>query len=135
MITNDVEALSQWLQYTMLCIHKYSVHTLYKPCPQLYIVDWLSQNNHTENRDQEITGMNVNMHTISNAADIPIYTSIHIHRGHTGSNQPRCGTVKAKKYIIRGWPHFKDEVEHSIQKYWPIRNELAMINDVAMKCK
>ena len=39
-----------------MCAH------LYQPGPELYIVDWWSWNNHVENKDQEITGMNVNTH-------------------------------------------------------------------------
>ena len=60
----------------MLCIHWYSVYILYKPGPELYVADWLSQNNHADSKDQEITGMNGNVHVISTAVDIPIYTSI-----------------------------------------------------------
>ena len=49
---------------------------LYKPGPDLYLVDWLPQNNLTENKDREITGMNVNIHAIITALDILICTSI-----------------------------------------------------------
>ena len=49
------------------------MHILYKPGPELCIVNWLSQNHHTENEGQEIMGVNVNMHAISS---IPICTSI-----------------------------------------------------------
>ena len=55
-----------------------------KDCPKLYLVDWLSHNNHTENRDQEITGINIITHTISVTADIPICTSI---EGHKSSHE------------------------------------------------
>ena len=37
-----------------------------------------------------------------------------------------------KVYIIEGWPHKKD-VALDIQKYWPIRHELAMKDGVAIK--
>ena len=47
----------QW-QHIMLRIHQYRVHIIYKPGPDLHVTDWLSWNNHTENKDQEITGMN-----------------------------------------------------------------------------
>ena len=52
------------------------MHMLYKPGPELYAVDSLSQHNHTENRDQEIAGMNIGIHTISTVVDIPVFTSI-----------------------------------------------------------
>ena len=67
MINKGVTTLSHWLQCIMLCIHQYSMGILYKPSPELYIADWLSHNNHTENREQEITGMNVNIPTICTA--------------------------------------------------------------------
>ena len=49
---------------------------LYKPGPELYISDWLCHNSNTENRDQEITGMNVNILTTGTPADIPVCTPI-----------------------------------------------------------
>ena len=60
---------------------------------------------------------------------------MHIHRGHTGSNQPRCRPVKAKSVQNARLAMQKDEVQHSIQKYWQIRHELAMIDVIAMKGK
>ena len=69
-ISKDVAMLSQHLKCIVLCIYQYSVHILHKPGPDLYEADWLSQNNHTENNDQEITGMNINMHAIITAVDI-----------------------------------------------------------------
>ena len=76
MINKNVATLLQHLQCIMLCIYQYRVHIIYKPDPELYIVDWLFQNNHTENRNQEIIGMNVNMHAISTLVDISICSSI-----------------------------------------------------------
>ena len=73
-ISKDVATLYQHLQLIMLHIHQYRLHILYKPGPNLYIADWLSQNNHTENRDQEITGMN--MYAISISVNAPLCTSI-----------------------------------------------------------
>ena len=36
---------------------------------------------------------------------------------------------------MQGWLHKKDKVEQSMKQYWPIRHELAMINDIAMTGK
>ena len=44
--------------------------------PDLYIVDRLFQNNHTEDRNQEFTRMNIDMHAISTLVNVPISTSI-----------------------------------------------------------
>ena len=49
---------------------------LYKPGPDLYIVDWLSWHNNTENRDQEMAGMSITMHTIGIVGDIRVCTLI-----------------------------------------------------------
>ena len=40
-----------------------------------------------------------------------------------------------KAYKILGWPHKKEEVDHSMRKYWPLRNELAIIDGISMKGK
>ena len=37
--------------------------------------------------------------------------------------------------IIRGWPHTKDEVQPDIERSWPIRHGLAMIDGITMKGK
>ena len=76
MARKDVTTFSQWLQCIMLCIQQYSMHIFYKPGPELYIVDRLSYNNHAENRDQEIIGMNVTMHALNTVVDIPTCTSM-----------------------------------------------------------
>ena len=63
------------------------MHIFYKPSPELYIVDWLPHNNRIENRDQEITGMNVNIYIFSMAVDILICTSIE-HIRASSSQEP-----------------------------------------------
>ena len=73
MISKDVVTLAQCLQCTMLNIHQYSVHILYKPGSKLFTVDFLSCHNHAEIQDQEIPGMNVSIHTISTSLDIYPY--------------------------------------------------------------
>ena len=62
MVSKDITTVSQWLQCIMLHIPKYSMYILYKPGPYLYIVEWLSHNKQTENKDQEIAGININIH-------------------------------------------------------------------------
>ena len=42
---------------------------------------------------------------------------------------------KLQTYIIQDWLHKEEEVEHSISQYWPLRNEMAMIDGITMKCK
>ena len=56
---------------------------MYKPGPDLYMADWLSRNYHVEGRDQEITGMKINVSAIRHSSK---NACMHIHRGNTGSN-------------------------------------------------
>ena len=89
----------------MLCIHQYSVHILYKPGLELYIVVWLSQNNHVKNRNQEIMDINVNVHVICTAMDIPTSTSIYNKQAAISQD---LDLQWLKAYSIRAWPHAKD---------------------------
>ena len=76
MVNKDVSALSQWLQCIMLCIHQYNMHILYKPGLDLYIADWQSHYNQKEGKDQEIVSMNINIHKLCMAIDVPVCISI-----------------------------------------------------------
>ena len=53
----DVATLSQRLQSMLLRIHQYRVRIIYKPVLDLFMADWLSRHKHSENKDEEITGM------------------------------------------------------------------------------
>ena len=64
-LIKDVVMLSQKLQYIMPHVHQYRMHIMYKPGPDFYIADWVSWSNHTENKDQEITRISINVSTIS----------------------------------------------------------------------
>ena len=68
--------------------------------------------------------MNVNILAISTAVDIPIYTSMEEIQTVTSQDSD---LQRLKSYIIQGWPHTKDEVQHSMQKGWPVRHELVVI--------
>ena len=58
---------------------------------------------------------------------------MHINKGHYIFNEYRCRTAYATDYIIRGWPQNKDDLEPTLDRYWPIRHDLAMIIGIAMK--
>ena len=40
-----------------------------------------------------------------------------------------------KAYIIHGWLHEKENVAPNIQKYWPIKYEVAMLDGMVIKGK
>ena len=69
--TKIIVSLSQGLQRVLLHIHQYSIRILYKPWPQLFIVDWMSRNHHQMNRSEEIPGMNITIDAIESCIDIP----------------------------------------------------------------
>ena len=45
----------------LLRLHQYRVRIIYNPGPHLFIADWLSRQNHKENKDAQIPGMQLNM--------------------------------------------------------------------------
>ena len=120
--------LAQHLQCIMLFICQYRVCIIYKHSPNLYIMDWLSQNNQTENSNQETPGMNV---------DVPIskYTNIHNNRRYTGDNSTGCRSLKAEIIHNTKLATQKEEIEQSMKHYWPIRPELKMIDYNDMKSR
>ena len=94
------------------------------------MVDWVSHNNHAENRDQEITGIYINIHIISMTVDVLVSTSIKDIRVAMNIDLKML-----KTYIVTGWLHNNGEVEHGIDRYWPIRHKQVMVDDIAMKHK
>ena len=100
--------------------------TLYKPDPDLYIADWLSHYNHTENRNQEITGMSISINKISTVVDFPICTLIEDIRAAMSED---AELQMPQTHITRGWPQNKDQLQPSFSGYVPLRYDLAKIND------
>ena len=73
---NDVASLSQCLQCIILHIHWYRVCILYKQGLKLCTVDWLTQDNHEENKDREIQSLSITVNTIDTTLDLQVCTSI-----------------------------------------------------------
>ena len=57
-------------------IHQYRVQILYKPGPEIFIADWLSQLNHKDGKDEPIGDMDIRVDAIQSATDIPECISI-----------------------------------------------------------
>ena len=76
--------------------------------------------------------MNVSIHTISTSVDVPVCTSIEDIKVATGED---AVLQMLQKYIIGGLPHLREVVEPEEEKYWPIRHELTMADDIVMKDK
>ena len=61
---------------------------------------------------------------------------MHVYRGQESSKTKKDEELqKLKTYIIRVWLHINDKVEPGVEKYWPIRHELAMVDGFAVKDK
>ena len=84
----------------------------------------LSHHNHTENRDQEIMGMNISIYTLSTATDVPVCTSIEDIRTTTGEDA-ELQTLQAQR--IRRELQNEDGLEPSLGGSWPRRYDLAMM--------
>ena len=103
----DEATLSQRLQCILLIFHKYRVSIIYKPGPDLSIADWLSRQNHKEDKDDETQAIKINTIAIDTATDVPKYMPIY---------KMQQATAKAnhlqqiREHIIRVWPESKNEV-------------------------
>ena len=99
----------------MLHIDQYWACIILKFGPYLYITGWLSRNKNTEDKDQELTGMNINVNAISTIVNMPVCKSIEdinlasLKDGHL---------QKLKAYIIYGWPQKRQiKTEHQVLAY------------------
>ena len=91
----DVATLSQ--RKILLRIHQYRGRIIYKPGPDLFIVDWLSRQNHNKVKDKEIPGMQLSIDTIQTPTTVPECMTMHEVQQATSQDQHmQC----LKEYII-----------------------------------
>ena len=67
--------------------------------------------------------MSVNVNVISLSINTLVYMLIE------DIPAAKCEDIhlqELRAYIIQGWPHVRDEVNHDMRQYWPIRNKLAI---------
>ena len=93
-------------------MHQYRVRIIYKPRPDLFIVDWLSRQNHREDKDAKILAMKLGFIAILATTNIPGCMTMHELQQVTSQDQ-KC----LKEYIIQGWPEHKDQIQ-DIRPYW-----------------
>ena len=67
----DVATLSQHIQCILLKIHQYRIQIIYKPGPEIFIADWLSQHNHKDGKDKPIKDIDIRIDTVQSVTDIP----------------------------------------------------------------
>ena len=85
-----------------------------------------------ENKDQEISYMNISVHAVNTTVDISICIAIEDIKTATEED---AELQMLKRYIIKRWPHTKEGVGPGLEKYWPIRHALGMIYGIAIKGK
>ena len=118
----------------MLGICQYRVCIILKACPDLYILNWLSHNNHTKNKDQEIAGMSINKSVNSTSVNMPVCTSIKDIQATTWEDTQLHTHARAEGIHNTGLAT-QERCGHSIRQYWPIRSNLAMIDGIVMEDK
>ena len=126
----DVAMLSQCIQCILLKIHQYRVQIIYKPGPEIFTADWLSQHNHEEGKDKPIKDMDIRIDTIQSATDIPECISLsQIHQASAQDDHLQS----LKSFIIAGWLSMKDELHNDLRPFQSYRDDLAVIDGVVMK--
>ena len=103
----DEAMLSQRIQWILLRIHQYRVRSIYKPGLDLFMADWFSRQNHKENKDAEIHGMQFNIDTIQTSRNIT--DCMMIQQLHQATTQDEH-LQQLKEHFIRGWLENKDQI-------------------------
>ena len=96
---------------------------IYKPRPYLFIADWLSRQNHSEDKDAKLLGMQLCIIAIQTTTNIQECMIIHELEQVTCQEQHmQC----LKGYIIKGWPEHKNEIQQDIRPYWTFKDDIAI---------
>ena len=126
----DVTTLSESIQCILLRIHKYRVTILYKPGPEIFIADWLSRQNHKENKDAAIHGMDIRVDAIQASMNVPECMLVQQIQQATALDEH---LQQLKGFIIAGWPESKEQLDQDIRMYWSFRDDMTVIDDITMK--
>ena len=110
----DMATVLQRLQQILLRIHQYRVKIIYMPGPDLVIAYWLSRQNHKEDKDEEIAGMEVNINTLETATNIPECMTICELQHKTVLDN---NLQQLKECIIKGWQENKDRTSGQTGEY------------------
>ena len=107
----DVVTLLQCIKCILLKIHQYRVQIIYKPGPEIFTADWLSQHNHEEGKDKPIKDMDIRIDAIQSATDILECVSIsQIQQTTVQDKHLQC----LKNIMITGRQSTKDDVQIGI---------------------
>ena len=126
----DVAILLQCIQCILLKIYQHRVWIIYKPGPEIFIADWLSQHNHKEGKDKPIKDMDIRIDAIQSATDIPECVLIKQIQ-HASAQDEHLQHLKNS--ITAGWLSTMDELHSNLRPYWSYRDALVVIDGVVMK--
>ena len=103
---------------------------IYKPGPDLFIVDWLSRQNPSEDKDAEIPGMQLSINAMQTTTNIPGSMIMYELQQVTFQDQDlEC----LKEYLKHSWPEHRDQIQQDIRPYWTFQNDMAVIDWVNLK--
>ena len=122
--------LSQRLQWILLRKHQYWVGIIYRIIRDLFIADWLSRQNHNENKDTEIPDMQSSINETETATNIPECITMHEQQHATSQDQH---LYCLKDYITQGLLESRDQMPWDIRTYWTFRDDMAAIDVVIIK--
>ena len=118
----------------LLNIHQYRVQIIYKPGPEIFIADWLSQHNHKDGKRQahQRYGYKNRCHTKCDRHPRNV-SPCHRFSKHQCRTWGQSPTTCLKDIIITVWLSTKDELHSDLGLYWSYRDDLAVIDGVVMK--
>ena len=94
------------------------------------MADWLSRQNHNENNDEEIKGMQISINAIqlmTNKSECMAFNEL---KEATSQDQH---LQQLMEYIIQGWPGNKDQLLKDIRTYWMFRDDMVVIDGIVIK--
>ena len=101
------------LQCILVGIHQYRVRIIYVSGLDLFIADWLTRQNHKENKDEEVQGMNININAIHMITDISkCMTAQEIQHGTAEVDHLQQLTT----CVIRGWSENRNKIPQEKEK-------------------
>ena len=88
------------------------------------MADWLSRHNHSENRGEEITGMQISFNVIQSITNVPECMTMHELQEETSQDQHIPDLME---YVIQMWTDSKNQLPQDIRIYWMFRDDMAVI--------
>ena len=103
---------------------------MYKPGQDLFNSKWPSRQNHKDDKDEEIAGMQVNINTVETATNIPKCMRICELQHKTALDNH---LQQMKEYIIKELLENKDNIAQNLRSYCTFQDDMAFIDRVILK--